>query len=311
MGTGKRAGLLLAAIGVVALIAWRWQAASADAVRALDRGKAKHEKGDLDGALADYEEALRLRPDFGEALNNRALIRKKRGDLTGALADLDAAARASPSSPEIYNSRGGVKRARGDLDGAVADFDAALRLRADYVHAWCNRGYTRSLRGEADAALADLTHALKLEPTLFEGWFYRGLANGLAGRRDAALADLAKAGELRPGEAKTTLFFVGLGGDLRRLEPLLAGGHWPAPIARLFLGKLGSEQLFAETLEAPSRRESLERACEAYAFQGLFAEHEGRVSVALESYRACLATGIAGFERDWAGARLASLEARR
>ena len=37
-------------------------------------------KGDLGGALDDYNEAIRLRPDFAEALKNRELVLKAVAD---------------------------------------------------------------------------------------------------------------------------------------------------------------------------------------------------------------------------------------
>ena len=40
-----------------------------------NRGNARQDKGDLDGALADYNEALRLKPDLATALHNIDIMR--------------------------------------------------------------------------------------------------------------------------------------------------------------------------------------------------------------------------------------------
>jgi hypothetical protein len=44
--------------------------------RLHNRGLAHHDKGDLDGALADYTEAIRLKPDLRHGLLHRAQVRK-------------------------------------------------------------------------------------------------------------------------------------------------------------------------------------------------------------------------------------------
>ena len=47
-------------------------------------------QGNLDDALRDFSEAIRLRPDFMDAYYNRALVRRKKADNSAAIADLQA-----------------------------------------------------------------------------------------------------------------------------------------------------------------------------------------------------------------------------
>jgi len=47
-----------------------------------NRGNARYNKGVLDGALQDYNEAIRLKPDFAMALENREVVRKAIADRT-------------------------------------------------------------------------------------------------------------------------------------------------------------------------------------------------------------------------------------
>ena len=45
----------------------------------------------LEGAMADYNKAIELKPDFAEAYNNRGNLKTKMNDLQGALIDFDKA----------------------------------------------------------------------------------------------------------------------------------------------------------------------------------------------------------------------------
>ncbi|HUZ32089.1 MAG TPA: tetratricopeptide repeat protein [Xanthobacteraceae bacterium] len=60
------------------------------------RGTAYQAKGDLDGAIADYNEAIRLHPKYARAYFNRGLANLYGGSLPKALADLNQASELDP-----------------------------------------------------------------------------------------------------------------------------------------------------------------------------------------------------------------------
>jgi len=49
------------------------------------RGIEKAQKGDLDGALGDFDRAIKLAPKSAPAYYNRGIVRKAKGDLDGAI----------------------------------------------------------------------------------------------------------------------------------------------------------------------------------------------------------------------------------
>ena len=57
----------------------------------LNRGFVKQTNGDLEGAIADLNQAIKLDPKIVEAYVNRGLTKAKKGELEGAIADLDQA----------------------------------------------------------------------------------------------------------------------------------------------------------------------------------------------------------------------------
>ncbi|MEP6837352.1 MAG: caspase family protein, partial [Bradyrhizobium sp.] len=91
------------------------------------RGNAFRGKGDYAKAIADYDAANRLSPN-AYTLKNRGLSKQALGDLDGALADINEAIRLDPSLPGGLIDRSVVWRAKGDLDRAVADSTEAVRL---------------------------------------------------------------------------------------------------------------------------------------------------------------------------------------
>ena len=64
-----------------------------DAEAFINRGYARWSKGDVEGALQDYNEAIRLKPDYASAFYNRNLARGAKGDAKGALQDYNEAIR--------------------------------------------------------------------------------------------------------------------------------------------------------------------------------------------------------------------------
>ena len=168
------------------------------AARWFERG---YDATDLQVQLECYSEAIRLKPDFSEAYNNRGIARHGKGDLDGALADFAEAIRLTPDDPDAYSNRGNIRRLKGDLDGALADFAEALRLKPDYADAYNNRGNARGNKGDLDGALADFAEALRLKPNYAEAYYNRGSARRATGDLDGALADFAEAIRLKPDDA--------------------------------------------------------------------------------------------------------------
>src|SRR3974390_854122 len=83
--------------------------------------------GELDRALADSNEAIRLAPNQARAYANRGDVYRQQGDLERALADLDEALRLDPTLTAAYTNRGLTHEARGNIEQARNDFTAALQ----------------------------------------------------------------------------------------------------------------------------------------------------------------------------------------
>jgi tetratricopeptide (TPR) repeat protein len=72
-------------------------------------------------------------------------------DYAEAVADFDEALRLRPNDPHVLNNRGNARACHQDFPGAVADFDAALKVDQSYTAALYNRAVVDLITGEARA----------------------------------------------------------------------------------------------------------------------------------------------------------------
>ena len=78
------------------------------------RGNALDGKGDVDGAIAEYREALRLKPDFAEAHYNLGIALNHKGDWDGAMAEYREALHLKRDYAEVHNNLGVTLLNKGD-----------------------------------------------------------------------------------------------------------------------------------------------------------------------------------------------------
>ncbi|MCL1930728.1 MAG: tetratricopeptide repeat protein, partial [Treponema sp.] len=69
------------------------------------RGSAWYSMRDDDRAIADFNRALAIKPDFSLALYNRGNAWHSKGDIAKALADLDSALAIDPTYTAAHASR--------------------------------------------------------------------------------------------------------------------------------------------------------------------------------------------------------------
>jgi tetratricopeptide (TPR) repeat protein len=88
--------------------------------------------------------------------NNRAAAYHEKGDLDRAIADLNEAIRLDPKLAMPFNNRGAAYNEQGDNDRAIADYNEAIRIDPKLAMAFSNRGNAYSDKGDNGRAIADL-----------------------------------------------------------------------------------------------------------------------------------------------------------
>jgi lipoprotein NlpI len=216
-----------------------------------NRGTAWNSKGDYDRAIADFNEAILLRPEYASAYNNRGNAWGNKGGYDRAIEDYSEAIRLTPNYALAYNNRGKAWNHKGDYDRAIADYSEAIRLNPKDAWAYVNRGVTRFAQGRFELANADFSEGLRMKPTDASVVIWRYFAQIRAGHITAAASELVT-NAAQVDKAK-----------------------WPAPIIDLLAG-LTDVTGVIEAATNSEQKKQREQMCMAAFFVGEWYLLQGR-----------------------------------
>jgi tetratricopeptide (TPR) repeat protein len=117
-------------------------------------------------ALQYYNNALKLQPHSVEALYDRGLFYQNTGQVEKAVKDYNELLKIDPTYGFAYFNIGFIAmKFEKDYPKAVTYFTSALTNEAHYVEAYYNRGICYEKLGEIQKAKADYNEALNIYPT--------------------------------------------------------------------------------------------------------------------------------------------------
>jgi tetratricopeptide (TPR) repeat protein len=126
-------------------------------------GNQKYDRGNYQGALADYNKAISLDPKSAKSYNNRGTLKhEKLNDVQGALADYNKAISLNPKFANAYNNRGLLKYQLNNAQEALADYDRAISLNPKFALAYYNRGLLKRDENNPAGANRDFNVSAKL-----------------------------------------------------------------------------------------------------------------------------------------------------
>jgi tetratricopeptide (TPR) repeat protein len=263
----------------------------------IRRGLAKGAKGDLEGAIADFDEAIKLKPDDILAYNNRSVAKRMKGDLEGAIADYSKVIELIPDNVSAYDNRGRLKLNMGDWDDAIADFNEAIKLKPDFDSAYGDRALGKAAKGDLKGAMADYNKAIDINPTNSWAHHRRGCLYYDSHDFTNAMVDFQRSSELeqplhnfsffriwliraRSGEAEAAT------GELREywnFRKIGTGDDWQSKISNFLTGQLNEADLF-------NAARAGEQHCAAYFYAGSKRLIEGDKATATDYFEKCLST---------------------
>ncbi len=157
------------------------------------RGKMKYELGDFQGAVEDYDLALRLKP-FEEKYNYyRFVALYEDGNYEKALT---AATRLTELNPKFYGYylyKGNVFRKMESYDSAVYMYNIALLKNKGNPDLYYYRGLSYKAMNDCQRAIVDFNEAIRLDDKDASVYADRGNCRYFIGDREGACADWNKA----------------------------------------------------------------------------------------------------------------------
>ncbi len=132
----------------------------------LRSGVQKYQSRDLQGALAEFDELIRLKPDAAIAYANRGSVKDDLGNPQGALADYGKALSLDRSDYSTYFNRGVTYARLEQYPAAITDFQTTIELNADYAIAHRNLGMIKYIsainRADKESGMADVRKSAEL-----------------------------------------------------------------------------------------------------------------------------------------------------
>jgi len=263
-------------------------------------GQALFRKGDWEGAIASYRQALACNPKDAVAHYALGYVWDRKGKVDAAIACYRDAVAADPKYAWAHYNLGHALYRKGDFPGAIAAYQNAVAFNPGHAEAHCNLGHTLRVEGRFVEALAELKKGHELGSKR-QGWSYpsdRWVADcvhlaDLDGRLPAILKGEVKAKDWneqfafanlcslkRLHAAAARLYQEGL-----RANPQLTGFLYPgASAAALAGGGQGKDAAkLGEMERARWRKQALEwlrvelvpyqKKLKTYTAQGLAAAH--------------------------------------
>lgn len=191
-----------------------------------NRGYAYDNKAQYDRAIQDFNQAIRIKPDYALAFNNRGFAYQNKGDYNRAIQDYNQSLKLQPNYQKAIDNRTLALRVRaaqanGDLPPDYGSLRALCNSNAstddqtirgcngvivpgktpegDLAPAYNNRGYAYNNKGQYDRAIEDYNAAIKLKSDYALAFNNRGLSYQNKGDYNRAIADFDEALRFNPG----------------------------------------------------------------------------------------------------------------
>lgn len=187
---------------------------------------------DFGGAIADFDKAIDINPEYADAYYCRGLAKNYYQDPLLQITKLPEISEVKTEYATISQKRGSAMNGQPkDYQGIIADFDMAIKNNPRHAKAYCSRGLvkifcqdqweilTEEKPGEQSdnshltkgvknynfknysGAIADFDKAIEINSRFANAYYYRGIAKFYCYDHSGAISDCNKAIEIDPAFA--------------------------------------------------------------------------------------------------------------
>jgi tetratricopeptide (TPR) repeat protein len=210
-------GLMTTVLGVLIFCAWKqtayWQdsetlwthtvaCTTGNFVARFALGNALGQKGNLDEAITQFQQALEIKPDYTDAQYNLGIVLLCKGRVDEAITQFQQVLQMTPDFAEACNNLGNALLQKGRVDEAITYLLKALQIKPDYAEAHYNLGNALSQKGRADEAITQYQEALQSKLDYADAHVSLGNLLMQKGRVDEAITQYQKELQSKPDNAK-------------------------------------------------------------------------------------------------------------
>lgn len=175
-----------------------------------NKGADELRAGRPDIALLQFQNAVKLAPEFAGAWGNLGVTQRRLGDVSAAFAAYERALALEPDNPTVLTNVAAIYRSLGKDMEADRALTAGSLSRAS-PHVLIVRGDLELARGRPDVALQLYNRARRANPELVEAWVAKAKAQLALGKRSAARRSLVRAITLSPQDPTALALLAGMG----------------------------------------------------------------------------------------------------
>jgi tetratricopeptide (TPR) repeat protein len=121
-------------------------------------------KDHIDEAISQYQEGIRLKPDYALAHNNLGYALLRKGQIEEAISQYHEALLLKPDYTLAHYNLGNALLIKGRIEEAISQYQEAIRLKPDYADAHNDLGLALYRKGRTGEAINQFREALRLEP---------------------------------------------------------------------------------------------------------------------------------------------------
>jgi len=147
-------------------------------------------------AIEYLSEAIKLKPDYADAYNNRGNAYSETGQYQMAIDDYNESVRLQPESVHGYNNRGLAFSRLEKHEQAIEDYNEAIRLKPDNSISYNNRGAAYLALNRYQQAIEDYSEAIRISPNYVDAYYNRANVHFDHGKKELGCSDAEKVCEL-------------------------------------------------------------------------------------------------------------------